>query len=124
MFSVLKKSWIGKVDKPDDIELTRFVGKFVKVTDDNHQERMVEVQEIQGSLMYPGRFQINCIKNGETESFFIAMSDFFCQINNDKQDEEMNKVFWDMRNDDFEVRRNKFLKAGGLWRPTQKTEIH
>lgn len=83
------KHWIMPVDKPDDIAIRRYIGKMVKVIDDNHKERVVEIQDIKGNLRHPTKFQID--SNGQ--NYLISMLDFYAQMNGEYIPREVIEEF-------------------------------
>jgi len=72
----IKKYWT--VDKPKDPR--EYLGRFVKVRDDDGEEVVVEIERITGNLVHPWKFQID---NG-TKSYLINMLDFYAQMNGEK----------------------------------------
>lgn len=111
-----KKHWVWAVDKPEDIEFQKFVGRHVRVADGGN-DRMVEIQSLQGSLKYPNRFQVNTKVDGEDKSFFISMLDFYAQMNGESISKEDIKAFDETT---FEMKQNPLRKQRGLWLPNRK----
>lgn len=93
---ILKKSWFN-VPIPEN--MNQFVGRFVKVRDDEppYQERIVEIERIVGNMPDPKRFEIE----SKGKSYLISMLDFFAQMNGEKVSAEDIAFFEDMA---FEVR--------------------
>jgi hypothetical protein len=71
-------AWIRKYAMSGEVpEMKQFIGRACRITDDKGNKRVIEVEEILGSLKYPTKFQVNC----RGASYFISMLDFFAQMN-------------------------------------------
>lgn len=81
----IKQYWT--LDKPEDPN--KYKGRMVRVKDDNGNYRVVEIEEVLGSLKYPTRFQVN---SGGL-SYLISMLDFLAQMNGETVSEEDCKEF-------------------------------
>lgn len=103
MFHIGKKFW-WEVDKPTDLK--EYIGRHVRVTGDDHKERVVEIERIVGSLVYPSKFEITA----KDQQYLISMLDFYGQINGEKFSKEDIEAFDDTQ---LEVREAKRT----LWRP-------
>lgn len=83
------RSWLWAVNKPDDIALKKFIGRSVRVKDDNGKHHVIEIEDLQGNIAHPSKFQINT----RGKSYLISMLDFFAQMNGEKVSEEEIKAF-------------------------------
>lgn len=72
----IKKYWT--VDKPQSP--AQYIGRMVKVRDDNGEELVVEIERITGNLVRPWMFQIDV----GNKSYVINMLDFYAQMNGEK----------------------------------------
>lgn len=104
----IKKTFWFEVPKPTD--LTEYIGRHVKVTDDDHMERIIEIEKVIGSAVYPTKFEI--ISNGK--HYLISILAFFAQMNGETVTPE-EVAFFDVMS--FEVQETpKFQRfKKGIW---------
>ncbi len=110
-------AWIRKFAMATDLrDMKAYIGRAVRVKDDDGNLRVIECEEILGSLRWPTKFQINY----RDKSYLISMLDFFAQMNGERVSEDEIKAF-----DDtvffVEERKNPFpflhSPKGKLWKP-------
>lgn len=89
-FNISKKRWVMAVDKPEDIDVLKHIGKWVKVSMPNGDRKGIEIMDIKGNMTYPTKFEIHT-KDGN--SYFISMLDFFAQMNGEKIDDATIQLF-------------------------------
>lgn len=104
---IKKKFWF---DVPKPTDLKEYVGRHCKVRDDDGLERIVEIERIFGSLVYPTKFEV--VSHGK--HYLISMLEFFAQMNGETVSAEDVAFFDSMA---FEVQEMpKFSKLKrGIW---------
>lgn len=113
-FQILKKTWISKVDAPDEKLILSFIGRPLRVKDDDGSTKTVRIDKIMGSLVHPNRFEI--VSDGK--HYTIVALDFFGQMNGEHFTDEEIRLFDEQT---FEVKKNKWQKTkSGLLTPNQK----
>lgn len=110
-FHIPKKFWWA-VPIP---EIKQYIGRFIKVTDDNHQDRIVEIEKILGNLTHKHMFEIHA----KGHAYLVSMLDFYAQMNGEKVSQEEIAAFNETT---FEVTPNnpeKIVKEfkDKLWKP-------
>jgi hypothetical protein len=96
------------VDKPDDIDILKQIGRFFRVKDDNHDYKVVEAERIVGSLAHPTKFEIH----SKGKAYLISALDFFAQVNNEYISDEHIALFDETQ---FEVQ-----QTGATWPGAKK----
>lgn len=116
----LPKHWLFKINKPEDLDILRHVGRSVRVEDpDTKKEVVVEIEEIKGSLRYPTKFQITA----KDKWYLISMLDFFAQMNGEKISSEEVALF-DATT--FEIKESSNwwrMNRGRLWVPRKGPKL-
>jgi len=86
------------VDKPEDIDIIKHIGKAFKVKDDKGNDKVVVAERIVGSMVHPTDFEIHA--NGE--AYLICALDLFAQVNGEKVSDVEIALF---RETQFHVKR-------------------
>lgn len=86
---IFKRNWTD-VKIPQSLD--EFIGRSVKVTGDDHKERVVEIEKIMGNLRHPHRFEI--VAKGE--HYLISMLEFYGQMNGETITKEEIEAFEQM----------------------------
>jgi len=117
MFNIKHKKWFEDV-KVEDLDPTKYIGKFVDVTDDHGRRIKIEIERIVGSAVpkHFNKWEIN-------GKYLITFIDFYNQMNGGKIEQKDIDAFNDMvcavvtKNTNYATRYIPGRDEEKVWRP-------
>lgn len=109
-FSVQKRfKWA--IEAPTTQQMESYVGRFVRVKDDDGNDVVVEIEKIVGNIVKVTKFEI--ISKGK--HYLISMLDFFAQINGEYVSPEEIALFDETSFNVANGRKRTWNKTNGIF---------